>query len=260
MDEEARAMVAARPDAAAAEVAAIARRYARAAGLLMRAVNLIGSAAERAIDRLPAPAREGLEQGVAFGLEQAYRAAARAGASRAAPATGAWAGRAAVVATGSAGGLAGLSSALVELPLTVVLMFAAIQKIARGYGLDPADETVRRQCLEVFGSGSPLTEDDGVDSSFLAARLMLTGSTVQAALQRVVPALAARLAQKLAAQTVPVLGAATGAAVNYAFLAYYEQMAHVRFGLMAVAARVGPERAAALFREAVAAERGRRRR
>jgi hypothetical protein len=39
------------------------------------------------------------------------------------------------------------------------------------------------------------------------------------------------LGQKLAAQTVPVLGAATGAGTNYTFVTYYTEIAHVHFGL-----------------------------
>jgi uncharacterized protein (DUF697 family) len=43
------------------------------------------------------------------------------------------------------------------------------------------------------------------------------------------------LGQKLAAQTVPVLGAVAGAATNYAYTSYYQEMAHVHFGLRRLA-------------------------
>ena len=43
------------------------------------------------------------------------------------------------------------------------------------------------------------------------------------------------LSQKLAAQTVPVLGAVAGAATNYAYTSYYRDMAHVHFGLRRLA-------------------------
>ena len=43
------------------------------------------------------------------------------------------------------------------------------------------------------------------------------------------------LGQKLAAQTVPVLGAVAGASVNYVFTRYYQQIAHVHFGLRRLA-------------------------
>jgi len=39
----------------------------------------------------------------------------------------------------------------------------------------------------------------------------------------------------LATQTVPVIGAVAGAATNYAFTSYYQEMARVYFGLRALA-------------------------
>jgi uncharacterized protein (DUF697 family) len=59
----------------------------------------------------------------------------------------------------------------------------------------------------------------------------LTGSAMQAIIARVAPRLGVVLGQKLAAQTVPVLGAVAGAATNYAYTSYYTDVAHVHFGL-----------------------------
>ena len=39
------------------------------------------------------------------------------------------------------------------------------------------------------------------------------------------------IGQKLGAQVAPMLGALTGATLNYTFVSYYEQMAHIRFRL-----------------------------
>ena len=60
--------------------------------------------------------------------------------------------------------------------------------------------------------------------------------------------------QKLAAQMVPVLGAAAGAATNYTYTSYYQQMAHVHFGLRRLAIEADLDRDAMLerFREKVA--------
>ena len=60
---------------------------------------------------------------------------------------------------------------------------------------------------------------------------------------KVAPRLATAMGQKLAAQTVPVLGAAAGAATNYAYTSYYQQMAHVHFGLLRLAEQSGRPRA-----------------
>jgi uncharacterized protein (DUF697 family) len=58
---------------------------------------------------------------------------------------------------------------------------------------------------------------------------------------RVAPRLSVVLGQKLAAQTVPVLGAAAGAATNYAYTRYYQEMAHVHFGLARLAREGGQD-------------------
>ncbi len=58
---------------------------------------------------------------------------------------------------------------------------------------------------------------------------------MNAILARIAPRLPAVMGQKLAAQTVPVLGAVAGAATNYAYTSYYQEMAHVHFGLRRLA-------------------------
>ena len=80
-------------------------------------------------------------------------------------------------------------------------------------------------CLKVFASGGPLAGDDGVDTSFLSARLVVNGASLHALIARIAPRFATVLSQKLAAQTVPLLGALAGAGINYAFMGYYREMA-----------------------------------
>jgi uncharacterized protein (DUF697 family) len=67
----------------------------------------------------------------------------------------------------------------------------------------------------------------------------LNGAAVHGILKSVAPKLATVLGQKLAAQTVPILGAAAGAATNYAYTSYYQEMAHVHFGLRRLAIESG---------------------
>ncbi len=65
------------------------------------------------------------------------------------------------------------------------------------------------------------------------------------------PKLAAVLGQKVMAQAVPVLGAVAGAGLNAAFLGYYREMAHVRFGLLRLAERHGIEPVIKAFGQAL---------
>ena len=39
------------------------------------------------------------------------------------------------------------------------------------------------------------------------------------------------ITQKLGSSAIPILGALSGGALNYAFISYYEEMAHIRFRL-----------------------------
>jgi uncharacterized protein (DUF697 family) len=94
---------------------------------------------------------------------------------------------------------------------------------------------VQFDCVRVFSSAGPLEADDGADLGFISARVTLTGTAVQGLIARVSPRLATVLGQKLAAQTVPVLGAVAGAATNYAYTSYYQEIAHVHFGLRRLA-------------------------
>lgn len=215
------------------ELDALAARYRSANGLGMNVLNLIGSNAENLLDRLPQRIRGGLEQATVSGLQQAMRAA-HASRGRV-PDQASWLNQAVGAAMGAAGGAGGLPTALAELPVTTTLLLRVIQGVAVKHGFDPDAENVQFDCVQVFAAAGPLASDDGADLGFLAARLTVTGKAMQAVIHRVAPKLAVVLGQKLAAQTVPVLGAVAGAATNYAYTSYYEEMAHVHFGLRRLA-------------------------
>jgi hypothetical protein len=234
------------PDASdlAPQVAELARRYNRANGPVIRLVNRLGTTLESQLSVLPTSVRSQIERVTAQALETSYGLAARA------PDLGARGPLAAVITTGAAGGFGGLPTAIAELPVTVTLFLNAIRAEARDAGLDPDEDWVRAECLQVFAAGSPLAQDDGVNTSFVASRIALTGSAVQNLITAIAPRLAAVLGQKLAAQAVPVLGAISGAAMNAAFLSYYCEIARVRFALLNLAKVHGSEAVEAEFRVA----------
>ncbi|MBS0574370.1 MAG: EcsC family protein [Proteobacteria bacterium] len=217
------------PPEAVARIADLAARARRANGPLMRAINGLGGQAEAWAARLPAPARRAADAGAEELLMRLYRGAA--GAGKVLPAAGRHGHRIAAAVSGAAGGAAGIASAVVELPATVMVMFAAMQRIAAENGFDPDSPEVRLTCIDIFGSGGPGREDDGIDTSFLGARLSMNGTTIRALVARVAPAFSAMLGKSLASKAVPVIGAAAGAGINYAFTGYYEEIARVRFGL-----------------------------
>lgn len=232
------------PDLSVA-VADLARRYNRANGPVIRLVNRLGTTLESQVSALPASLRSQIERLTAQALEASYGIASRA------PDLGQRAPMIAALAAGAAGGAGGLATAVAELPVTVTLFLNTIRSVARDVGLDPDDERVRAECLQVFAAGSPLRQDDGVNTSFIGSRLALSGSAVQNLISAIAPKLATVLGQKLAAQAVPVIGAVSGAALNAAFLSYYREIARVRFELLKLGQVHGAEAVEAEFRIAV---------
>jgi len=224
-----------------AELDRIARRYKQAGGVGITVLNLVGGQAENLLDRLPSSVRAQLEAATVRALDTAMHAAHLSRAR--VPDQASWLNSAASAAMGAVGGAGGLPTALAELPVTTTLLLRVIEGVAVEHGFDPELESVRFDCVQVFSAAGPLTDDDGADLAFLTTRLALSGKAVQSIIHKVAPRLAVVMGQKLAAQAVPVLGAAAGAATNYAYTSYYQDMAHVHFGLrkLAIEADVAPE-------------------
>ena len=229
----------------ATDVAELARRYKRANGPVIRLVNRLGGTLEAQLSALPDSLRTQLERVTTQALETSYGLAGRA------PDLGQRGPMMAAMAAGAAGGAGGLATSLAEFPVTVTLLLNTIRAAARDAGFDPDDDEVRAECLQVFAAGSPLAQDDGVNTSFIASRLALTGAAVQNLIATIAPKLAVVLGQKLAAQAVPVIGAVSGAALNAAFLSYYRDVAQVRFALLNLAKVHGTDAVEAEFRIAV---------
>lgn len=224
------------------EIDRLARRYMNAGGIAMDLLNAVGGRAEGLIEKLPAPVRNRMD-GITHGaLNRAFDAASRSrGMLRD---RGDWFNRALSTASGAAGGLAGFAGAAIEMPITVTLLLRAIMDIAAEHGFAPDSDQARREALHVFASAGPLAQDEGADLGLLAARMTITGQTVQTLIAKVAPKLSASLAQKLAAQAVPILGAVAGATINYSFTRYYQEIARVQFGLMRLSEETGLPREA----------------
>lgn len=235
-------------EAEKAEIAALAGRQKGAGGLLMRAVNLGGGSLEDSLKLLPQPVRARIDAAAQAALLKSYDAAARTRvgegriATVAARVAGDRAHKALAAVSGAIGGVGGLATALAELPVATTIIFRAVQGVAEAHGEDPLSEDTRLECLRVFGAGGAAVKgDEGIDTSFLGARLTLSGTTVNRLVARIAPRFGAVVGQKFASQAVPILGAAAGAGTNFAFIAYYVEMAHVHFGLRRLSRLHGEE-------------------
>lgn len=212
-----------------AELDRLGTRYRNAGRMGIRTLNFVGGQAESLLERLPAPVRARLGDATEGALTMAVRAAQQSRGRI--PDQKEWVNTAVTTAMGAAGGFGGLPSALLELPVTTMMLMRAIQGAAVEHGFDPAEEGVQFDCVRVFSVAGPLSHDDGADLGFVSTRLALSGGAMQKLIAAVAPRLAVVLGRKLAAQTVPVLGAVAGATTNYIYTGYYQQMAHVHFGL-----------------------------
>ena len=120
--------------------------------------------------------------------------------------------------------------------------------IARAEGESLDDPAVRLACIEVFALGGKGPDDDAAETGYFAVRAALARAVSDAAqflasqaaasegapaLLRLVGLVAARfhlqVSEKVAAQAVPVIGAAGGALINLMFIDHYQDVSRGHF-------------------------------
>jgi len=228
-------------DVAKADIADLVARQRKANGALMTAINFVGGQVEDGLKLLPASARDQIDDLARAALRQSYDLASKSRSGRGQSIGSDRVHKILGTLSGALGGIGGLPTALAELPVATTVIFRAVHHVAVAHGEDPDAEETKMECLAVFGAGGPGTDDNGVDTAFIGARLSLSGAAVNGLIGKVAPKFAAVLSQKLATQAVPILGAAAGAGTNYAFVDYYVSMAHVHFGLRRLARIYGDQ-------------------
>lgn len=172
-------------------------------------------------------------------------------------------------ATGAAGGMFGLASLAVELPITTVLILRGISDQARLYGHDLNELETRLECLMIFTMGVPeagaLAGEEAGDQKSINRYLMTRatfvglmreavavagafttkGLTSGPILSRLVAKVAekfqVRVSQKFLAESVPLVGALGGGALNYAFTDFFVTAARYHFGIRALEKKHGEE-------------------
>ncbi|HUL59440.1 MAG TPA: EcsC family protein [Anaeromyxobacteraceae bacterium] len=254
------------------EALARARRALEHPGLAIRIADAVGTPVEALVRRLPDGAQAALGAGTRKALDAALGVALRT-LDRRGGGPSDWLHRGVAVASGALGGAAGLPGLLVELPFSLTVMLRAIAAHARAQGEDLTEVAARLECLTVFAYGSRSPDDDAAESAYFAARVALARAVSQAAeyvaergiagaaAERGAPAvvqLVARIAQRLgaavsdkaAAQLLPVLGAAGGAAVNALFMSHYQETAWAHFTVRRLERAHGAEAVRAAYRAA----------
>ena len=215
--------------------------------LAARLTNLVGKPVELIGYALPSFASKAIASATSKGLEAALKVALRT--LPPSPRTGSqFLHRALATASGAAGGTFGLAALPVELPVSTVIMLRSIADIARSEGEDLSKPEAALSCIEVFALGGRTGSADASESGYFAVRSMLAKTVTEAArfvaergaikegapiLLKFVTQVAARfgfvVTQKVAAQALPVVGALGGAAVNYAFIDHFQDVARGHF-------------------------------
>jgi hypothetical protein len=163
-------------------------------------------------------------------------------------------------ASGGIGGFFGLPALAVELPVSTIIMLRSIANIAQSEGEILSDPESRSACIEVFALGGRNKSDNAADSGYFALRAMLAKSVTEAAdyilqkglFEEGAPALirlilvvgerfGIQVSEKLAAQSIPIIGAAGGAIINTIFIEHFQQMAHGHFIVRRLEKRYGRE-------------------
>lgn len=253
-----------------------AKQFLEKDSSLMTLVNMIGAPIDMAIKRLPERVEKKLMTTVESALQKSLEIAVKSTFDT--PTPNSWeqslersnlnrhAHTGVTALTGAIGGFFGAPGAIIELPISTTLIMRNIASIANDFNLNPADPEIALQCLYVFTLGSKKTTDDTMDSAYYSARLgflaLLRNGTaffgigakgaapqVMQFVSRVARQFQISVSEKLLAETMPVLGAITGAGVNAAFTDYFGKAARYHFGMLALEKRLGEETVKKAYRE-----------
>ena len=213
------------------QIDALVERHRRAEGPLIKIANYAGGRVESIFSKLPKEFDVHLQRVIQTALDTSYDISGSVKSNTAKFKVPSYFHKLAVTLSGGLGGFTGLPGSIAELPITITTMLASFQKIAEEYGFDRDEVETRLECLQIFSMGGPLDDDRDIDLSFLSARFALRGEILSNLIAQASSRISVVISHKLGAQAVPVLGAVSGAALNFTFMSYYEEMAHVRFTL-----------------------------
>lgn len=180
--------------------------------------------------------------------------------------------------SGAIGGAFGLPGLAIELPITTAIMLRSVAAIASEFGANLTDPGVRLECLSIFSFGGPNPNDDQMDSAFFTSKAAMAAAIKEAArcvagktpaaiaaavadgsasvLVRLIAQIASRfevaVTEKFVAQSLPVIGAVSGAAVNAAFAGYFNDVAKYHFGIARLQHRYGEAKIESLYKAELA--------
>jgi hypothetical protein len=229
-------------------------------GLVARITNMIGTPIEKGFALLPAQWSDVVNHATQKALQTALDVAVTTMDGRGAQSTSDIVHKALVAVTGASGGAFGLPALPIELPVSTTVMLRSIADIARSQGEQIKLPTTKLACLEVFALGGSSKGDDAADIGYFAVRAALARAVSEAtqyilekglaqksapALIRFITQVASRfgvtVSEKVAAQALPIIGAAGGAVINVMFIDHFQDMARGHFTVRRLERTYGPD-------------------
>ena len=246
----------------------LAKRLLENPGLAIKITSIIGSPIEKVLDRLPATWSDKIGEITRMALSKAAQTAIFT--MKDIPGeipSNKWH-KLGVAASGGVAGFFGLAALAVELPVSTTIMMRSIAEIARSQGEPISNIETRLACLEVFAMGGKSTSDQSAESGYYAVRALLARSVSEAVEYIVEKGIAkegapiivklianisgrfgVQITEKVAAQTIPVIGAVGGALINTIFMNHFQDMARGHFIVRKLERMYGKENIKKLYDE-----------
>ena len=231
-----------------AQALADAVRALESPGLAVQIAEIIGKPIGYSIGRLPDAVMRRIGETTSAALRTALRAAASTMNDERGITPSQRTHKMLATLSGAIGGAFGLPALAVELPVSTTIILRSVADIARSQGESIRDVDTQLACIEVFAIGSGPKVEGTADAGYYATRAALAHAVSNAAqyiaqkgiieeaapvVVRLISKVATRFSgpvvEKFAAQSLPLIGAAGGAAVNLVFINHFQDMARGHF-------------------------------
>lgn len=231
-----------------------AKQSLEAESIATRLSNLAGEKINILVKRLPYSTQKSIGKSVNVSLTKAAEWAFMTTGTKKNPILRSdWIHNGAVILTGGIGGSLGLTSTLVELPISTALMLRSIGCIAEEEGMSMSDQKTRLDCVSVLAMGANPNKREGDELGYWVTKKAMAGLVTEVlewggkgtapALARFIITAAAKfglvISEKVATQLAPVVGVGTGAAINHIFLTHFQRVAHAHFSLERLSRKYG---------------------
>lgn len=229
-------------------------------GLAARITNALGTPIEKGFDLLPKGWHELVDRSTMKALQAAVNSAILTMDKRKKGESADKAHKVMAAGIGAAGGFWGLPALTLELPLSTTVMLRSIADIARSEGHSIETPEIKVGCIEVFAFGGPGRSDDATETGYFAVRTALAKAVNDAAkhiaskglaegsapaIVKLITSVSARfgvqVTEKIAAQSIPLIGAVGGAVINSLFIEHFQTMARGHFIVLRLEQKYGSE-------------------